>query len=387
MTTTLFLQSEIQDPYGLYKTMIAQNPVYWDKENQIWILYSYDACVSILNSNLAHIPEINPNNEQGLNDSALEISNQLARLRNGIQHDISREVAMLLFSNMNAVTTNKILEQLLENRESKSELNWVNSVCKQLPVLVVLKSFGFDDKDSLFISENIEQLTKIMLPNKTQMQVDSINTIAKEIYAIAEKHLVTSVFYTILEKTLFEKHQINAKEILSLCVSNIIGLFIQSYDAGRGLLSNALLQILNENHSLLKLTIERDWMQSVIIESLRFDPPIHTTRRVAVEDIVLNDMVIKKGNKIILVLASANRDANQFLNPEYFDPTRVNNGEHLTFGLGGHGCLAKHFSIRLGTDALLYLFEQYKNVSLLDENIEYEPLSNARLPKNILISI
>ena len=128
-------------------------------------------------------------------------------------------------------------------------------------------------------------------------------------------------------------------------------------------------------------------MQSVIIESLRFDPPIHNTRRVAVGDIVLNDMVIKKGDKIVLVLASANRDANQFLNPENFDPTRVNNGEHLTFGTGGHECLAKHFSIRLATDALLYLFGQYKNVSLLDENIDYEPLSNARLPKNILISI
>lgn len=387
MTTTLFLQSEIKDPYDLYKTMITQNPVYWDKENQIWVLYSYDACVSILSSNLAHIPEINPNNEQGLNDSALEISKQLARLSNGIQHDISREVAMLLFSNMNAVTTSKILEQLLESRENKSELDWVNSVCKQLPVLVVLKSFDFNDKDSLFISENIELLTKIMLPSKTQMQVDAINTIAKEIYQIAEKYLVASVFYAILEKTLSEKHRVNAKEILSLCVSNIIGLFIQSYDAGRGLLSNALLQILNKEHSLLNLVLERDWMQSVIIESLRFDPPIHTTRRVAVGDIVLNDMVIKKGDKIVLVLASANRDANQFLNPENFDPTRVNNGEHLTFGTGGHECLAKHFSIRLATDALLYLFEQYKNVSLLDENIDYEPLLNARLPKNILISI
>lgn len=387
MTTTLFLQSEIQDPYGLYKTMLAQNPVYWDKENQIWVLYSYDACASILNSNVVHIPEINPNNEQGLNESAFEISNQLARLSNGIQHDISREVAMLLFSKMNVVATNKILDELFESRENKSELNWVNTVCKKLPVMAVLKSFNFNDKDSLFISENIGKFTQIMLPNKTQMQVDFINTIAKEIYGIVEKHLVASVFYTILEKTLFERHQISAKEILSLCVSNIIGLFIQSYDAGRGLLSNSLLQILNKYNSHLKLVIERDWMQSVIVESLRFDPPIHTTRRVAVENIVLNDMTIKKGDKMILVLASANRDAKHFLNPENFDPTRINNGEHLTFGLGGHGCLAKHFSIQLGTDALVYLFENYNNVSLIDENIEYEPLSNARLPKHILISI
>ena len=31
MTTTLFLQSEVQDPYELYETMLSENPVYWDR--------------------------------------------------------------------------------------------------------------------------------------------------------------------------------------------------------------------------------------------------------------------------------------------------------------------------------------------------------------------
>lgn len=387
MTTTLFLQSEIQDPYSFYKKMLYEKPIYWDNENQLWALYSYDACKTILNSSRAHIPETNPNNEQGLNRNALQISQQLARLSNGIQHDIAREVAMLLFSNMNVEETNKILKQLLETRENMSELDWVNSVCKQLPVLVVLKSFDFNDKNSLFIAENIEQLTKIMLPNKSQEQVESINRITTGIYSLVEKQLTESGFGTTLIDILCKKHQITVEEIMSLCVSNLVGLFIQSYDACRGLMSNALLQLLMEDYAHLKLSFERDWIQSAVIEILRFDPPIHTTRRVAVEDIVLNDIVIKKGDKILLVLAAANRDANQFVNPHTFDATRMNNREHLTFGIGGHECLAKHFSVRLTTDALQYFFEQFKSVSLLDEKIEYESLSNARLPISILISI
>lgn len=380
MTTTLFLQSEMQDPYGFYETMLSQNPVYWDETNQIWALYSYEGCAAILSSSAAHIPEINPNNEQGLNERALQISEQLARLSNGIQHDVARETALLLFSKMNPIATNEILEQLLVKDEGKCELDWVNSVCKQLPVLAVLKSFDFDDQDCRFISDTIEQFTKIMLPNKTREQLESINVIANEIYAITERQLDTSGFYNVLVKTLSEKHQMGEKEIMSLCVSNLIGLFIQSYDAGRGLLSNSLLQILNGD------AINSAQIQSAVVESLRFDPPIHTTRRVAVEDIVLNDTVIKKGDKILLVLAAANRDPKQFSNPNTFDIARTNNNEHLTFGIGGHGCLAKHFSVRLATDALQYLFGRHKSVRLLDRKIAYEPLSNARLPQNILIS-
>ncbi|MBW4360133.1 cytochrome P450 [Flavobacterium taihuense] len=387
MTTTLFLQSEIQDPYSLYQKMLYQNPIYWDEENELWALYSYDGCVTILNSSVAYIPEINPDNEQGLNSSALQIALQLARLSNGIHHDIAREVAMFLFSNMNVMTTNKILKELLKKGENGPALDWVNSVCKQLPVVVVLKSFDFNDKDSLFITENIEQLTKIMIPNKTQEQIEFINRIAKKIYSLVEKQLINSGLGNSLVDILSKKHQIGAEKVMSLLVSNLIGLLIQSYDAGRGLLSNALLQILNKDLAHLELSNESDWIQRIVIETLRFDPPIHTTRRVAVEDIVLNKVVVKKGDKILLVLASANRDANQFLNPQVFDTNRNNNGSHLTFGIGGHECLAKHFSVRLATDVLQYLFEKHKSIALLDDKIEYESLSNARLPKNILISI
>ncbi|MFV8326267.1 cytochrome P450 [Flavobacterium sp. ZS1P14] len=387
MTTSLFLQSEIKDPYRFYQTMHTQNPVYWDEKNQIWALYSYDACEIILKSSFAHIPEINSNNEQGLNNCALQISNQLARLSNGIQHDIAREVAMLLFSNMNITDTSEIMEKLLLKRKNESELDWVNLVCKQLPILVVLKSFDFDANDYRFVCENIEQLIKIMMPNKTQEQVQCVNAIAERMYTIVKKKLVDSGLCNSFMEILSEKYQMGKGEIMSLLASNLIGLFIQSYDACRGLLSNSLLQIVKMDHPFFGESIENDWMQNVVIETLRYDSPIHTTRRVAVQDIFLNDVVIKKGEKILLVLAAANRDSKRFSKADTFDITRINNGEHLTFGIGGHECLAKHFSVRLTTDALLYLFRTYTNIKVLEKKIEYEPLSNVRLSKNLLISI
>ncbi len=58
MPATLFLQSEIQDPYKLYETMLCENPVYWDDTNQLWAIYSYKSCKEILNKDSAHILQL-----------------------------------------------------------------------------------------------------------------------------------------------------------------------------------------------------------------------------------------------------------------------------------------------------------------------------------------
>jgi hypothetical protein len=99
MSSTLFLQSDISDPYLIYKSALDKNPVYWDETNKIWVIYSYKYCVEILKNSLAEIPNINPNNEQKLNKQSLVILTTLTRLSNGIQHQISKEIAMSLFSN------------------------------------------------------------------------------------------------------------------------------------------------------------------------------------------------------------------------------------------------------------------------------------------------
>jgi hypothetical protein len=50
-------------------------------------------------------------------------------------------------------------------------------------------------------------------------------------------------------------------------------------------------------------------------------------------------------------------------------------------------CLAKYFSIHLATEALWFLFDQFKTITLLENNIQYEQMINARLPKTMWISL
>jgi len=360
MPGTLFFQSDLQNPYVVYHRMLEKKPVYWDETNKIWAIYSYDYCVDILKNINAQIPVVNPNNEQKLNAYSLKILSNLTRLSNGIEHEISKEIATLLFSNIKSIEISAIISPLLENNRVDDKMDWVNSVCKKLPVLVLLKSFGFEEYDCIFISEKIVSIIPIMLPQKTEEQVSLLNEHSEKLFSIVEKHLSSLAFFETGINKMSDQYNLSAKEIIVITVSNFIGLCIQSFDAGRGILSNSLLQIMGYNTFLNKMEIEK-----AVIENLRFDPPIHNTRRIAVADFYIGESQIKKGNLILIVLASANRDFKKFKNAMAFDIDRVNNHENLTFGIGGHMCLAKHFSIHLATEALWFLF-QNKTISLVE---------------------
>jgi cytochrome P450 len=382
MTSSLFLQSDVCDPYLIYQSMLDKNPIYWDEENKIWAIYSYPFCVEILENPNAFIPVINPNNKQKLNKYALDILTNLTRLSNGIQHEVTREIAMLLFTNMKAIAIAPIISQLLQNDTTEDKIDWVDSVCKKLPVLVILKSFSFTENDCIFILKKIGVLVQIMLPDKTEDQVKLINEVCEAIFSIVEKQLLSLDFTEPILSKISESHILSPDETRKIFASNLIGLFIQSYDAGRGILSNSLLQIMEHNNFPANTAIEKS-----IVETLRFDPPIHNTRRVANTAIRLGETIIKKGDKILVVLAAANRDIDKFKEASNFDTERFNNNDNLTFGIGGHNCLAKYFSIHLATEALCFLFKEHKTITLLENNIKYEPLMNARLPKEIWISI
>ncbi len=381
MTTILFRQSDIEKPYEIYETMLSENPVYWDEAAMLWAIYSYEDCRAILNNPVAQIP---PVNREGLNDHALLITDKLARLNNNQEHEIARAMAMSLFENMQTISIAAIVENLLDGKDKKRITDWVK-ISRKLPVMAVLESFGFDEENRVFIAERMEQLVKIMLPGKTAEQIAEINEVSKQVYETTGKHFFNVRFYDTLINQISGKYKITRDEVITGCVSNLVGLFIQSYDAGRGILSNTLLQLLRQNADPGQLS--KDYLQKTVIETLRHDPPVHNTRRIAADTIVFGEREIKKGQRLFIVLAAANRDPKKFADPNRFDIHRQNNKEHLTFGTGHHACVAGHFSMSLATDALEYVFNRYPSIRLLEENINYEPAINVRLPKSLLISL
>jgi len=383
MRSVLFLQSEEPDPYALYKSMLSANPFIRDDANNITGIYSYEGCKSILNNPLALIPSIN---NTGLNEYAMLLANRFTRLRNPPAHAAARQAATGMLKCVKPYPAATIVKELLAENNNSGQINWVEVICKQLPVLMLIKGLGFNNEDCKVLTAHIEPIVKIMQPNKSDKQIAGINEAATVIYRVIEEHILNSPPLNSVLNTV-PGSDLSMDEWLALCVSNLAGLLIQSYDACRGLLSNAMLQMLNCNTSLQHIVKERSHLKKFVVETLRYDPPVQNTRRIAAEDIILENGKIKKGDMLLIVLAAANRDGSHFREPDTFDIHRNNNADHLTLGTGSHACLAADFAIGITMDAIHCFFDQYPHAKLLTTHIQYEPLVNGRLPKNIIISL
>ncbi|HEX9508945.1 MAG TPA: cytochrome P450 [Puia sp.] len=403
MQTALFRHSDIADPYGFYTTMLTRSPLFRDKDSGAWIIYDYAHCKQLLHDEKAQIPEQAPKDLELMNVYSLRLIRNLVRLRNPSDHVLARLVTLKLFETKVSVSITGILEQLLPSRKQPANqfitvdqphipgdqlitVDWMAAVGSKLPILILAESFGFSPTDTGRILATIGDLVKIMSPAKTPDQIRALNQVVEEIYLLTERHLVNKGIPEMIIEKIPSFIPFDKDRIPVICVSNLVGLFIQSYDAGRGILGNSLLQ-LSLQGDLSKLQAgNRDYIAAAVLETLRYDPPVHNTRRILTEDIFIDHTKLEKGQLVVLMLAAANRDARRFTHPGIFDPYRDNNHEGLTFGSGTHECMARHFSAHMATEALRYLFQAHPNTKLLARP-SYEPLVNVRIPREMLIRL
>jgi cytochrome P450 len=102
-------------------------------------------------------------------------------------------------------------------------------------------------------------------------------------------------------------------------------------------LANAWLALLLHPLELDRLRAQPDLMSRAIDELLRYAGLVHSLVRYASAQIDLAGVRIAQGDRVILKLASANRDPEQFSDPCRLDLTRRLTG-HIALGSGPHSC-------------------------------------------------
>ena len=102
-------------------------------------------------------------------------------------------------------------------------------------------------------------------------------------------------------------------------------------------LANAWLALIKQPAELDRLRNDMELMPRAIEELLRFAGIARQFSRYAVAPVRLGDIMIAEGDHVLLMLASANRDPEQFPDPERLDFHRRVAG-HVAFGLGPNSC-------------------------------------------------
>jgi cytochrome P450 len=123
-----------------------------------------------------------------------------------------------------------------------------------------------------------------------------------------------------------------------------------------------------------KLRADPDRAPAVVEEGLRLSTPTQGMWRIATETHELEGVTIPQGARLVIVFASANRDAALYGDADDFAPDRDNLRDHLAFGKGIHFCLGANLSRLEGKVALEELSRRIESFTLPATNAyEYFP--------------
>jgi len=147
-------------------------------------------------------------------------------------------------------------------------------------------------------------------------------------------------------------------------VAMVILLLTAGHETTVNLISSGLLALLQHAEQREWLRARPEGIKTAVEELLRFTNPVETaTERYAAEDITLHGTRIRRGEMVIAVIASANRDGAQFQRPDELDLSRTPN-RHLSFGQGGHYCLGAPLARMEGQIAIHLLLQRLPNLRL-----------------------
>lgn len=227
----------------------------------------------------------------------------------------------------------------------RGECEFVTEVAAPLPLQVICDLMGVAPEDRQMIFDHTNTMVFADDPDM-QTTPEEGAIAAAEIYAYGIK--------------LLEQHKQNPTDSLtgwlvdgkvdgeSLREDEFCSFFLLLLVAGnettRTVTVNGMRLLMEHPDQLQALVDDPSLIPNAIEEMLRLEPAVIQFRRTAMQDTVIGDQAIKKGDKVVMYYPSANRDNAVFDNPEVFDIRRSNAADHRAFGIGQHFCLGSHLA-------------------------------------------
>lgn len=161
------------------------------------------------------------------------------------------------------------------------------------------------------------------------------------------------------------KPSLTKDEVLSLSIM----LFIVAQQTTKALIGNSVLALLHYPDKIDEIRSYPDRIPAAVEELLRYDTPIQIIGRHVIEPVEIRGQMIQTGETVLLCLGSANRDPEEYPNPDQLDFTRTNN--KLPFGGGMHLCLGVYLARIQGQMAIQSLVETLLDCTLATQTLPW----------------
>jgi cytochrome P450 len=162
-------------------------------------------------------------------------------------------------------------------------------------------------------------------------------------------------------------------ELISTCFL----LLVAGHETTINLVGNSMLALLRHPGQLRRLRQDPALIRSAIEELLRYDGTVQITTRIVKGEVEIDGQTLSDGEAVFPVLGAANRDPDQFADPDRLDLGRIDN-RHLSLSNGPHFCLGAPLARLEGEIAIGTLVRRLPRLRLDTDTLEWRPSPGLR---------
>jgi pimeloyl-[acyl-carrier protein] synthase len=350
-----FLPAHRSDPHATWRALRESRPIYWHPVFRVWMLTRYEDALFVLRDR-----------NFSTDRSAVPLMRWITRMTRGDERFtamIERNLLMMdgpdhlrlrgLVSK--AFTPRRVerlrprleavVDELLEACAERDEVELVRDLAHPLPVIAIAELLGVPVRDRSLFADWSTQLVQLLDPLQATGGVASMRRATHEIFdyfgellsqrrADPRDDLLSAMLAA-------EQDGERLEELDLLALSSL--LLVAGHETTSNLIGNAVLALLRHPDERKRLQDDPALIGSAVDEFLRFDGPIQLTDRAVKQECEIGGQTIRQSQVVAVVLGAANRDPDQFEDPERLDLGRRDN-RHLAFGQGNHFCLGSQLA-------------------------------------------
>ncbi len=388
----LYSQDFSRHAYQILTTLRQNQPFLQqpglDGHTPIWYISRYEDVIAMLRDDRHFSLDMQkvmaPERDQDKGQGVMDMVNNHLLTKDGEDHVRLRALVSQAFSrrriNELRPRIQAIADTLLDQVQSQGKMDLVENYAFLLPINVIAELLGIPLKDRHhFRAWSDIFVTPAVTPDEQKRFTQMAYEFVAYLQALFEERRKSPQDDLISALLQAEEagDRLNTQELFSM----VVLLIIAGHETTVTLIGNATVAMLTHPETKERLKQHPEEMAQAVEEFLRYDAPVNrSVTRIVTEDILFNGQAFKRGDLVIGLLGSANRDERQLADPDQLNIARENRS-HLSFGHGVHYCLGSPLARMEGEIALNSLLKHIPDLRLAApvETLEYRevPLFHA----------